>query len=75
MHRPSAAENPQSPLVHHHLDSVHITPGVITVGLQRAAFGVDSSLFRGREPDEQRTDIDFGPLDSWSIRGTWASGP
>jgi hypothetical protein len=26
MHRPSAAENPQSPLAHHHLDSVHITP-------------------------------------------------
>ena len=75
MHRPSAAENPQSPLAHHHLDSVHITPGVLTVGLSRAGMGIETSWFRGREPDETRTDIDFGALDSWSLRGTWASGP
>ena len=75
MHRPSAAENPQSPLAHHHLDSIHITPGVLTFGLSRDGVGVDTSWFRGREPDEERTDIDFGPLDSWSIRGTWTKGP
>jgi hypothetical protein len=75
MHRPSAAENPQSPLAHHHLDSIHITPGVLSVGISRNGFGVDTSWFRGREPDETRTDIDFGPLDSWSLRGTWTGGP
>jgi hypothetical protein len=75
MHRPSAAENPQSPLAHHHLDSVHITPGVLTFGLSRGSIGIDTSWFRGREPDESRTDIDFGALDSWSLRGTWAHGP
>jgi hypothetical protein len=75
MHRPSAAENPQSPLAHHHLDSVHITPGVLLVGLSRAGMGIETSWFRGREPDETRTDIDLGALDSWSLRGTWATGP
>ena len=75
MHRPSAIENPQSPLAHHHLDSVHITPGVLTVGVMRAGMGLESSWFRGREPDERRTDLDFGSLDSWSVRGTWTSGP
>src|SRR2546422_8463918 len=28
----------------------------------------DLSLFHGREPDENRWDFDFGPLDSWSAR-------
>jgi hypothetical protein len=75
MHRSSAAENPQTPLAHHHLDSVHITPGVLTAGVSRSAFGLEASWFHGREPDEDRTDIDFGALDSWSLRGSWASGP
>ena len=75
MHRPSAAENPQSPLGHHHLDSVHITPGVLTVGLSRSGASIETSLFRGREPDENRTDIDLGALDSWSLRGSWSKGP
>jgi hypothetical protein len=75
MHRPSAAENPQSPLGHHHLDSVHITPGVLTLGFFRSGTTVEASLFRGREPDENRTDIDLGALDSWSVRGSWAKGP
>jgi hypothetical protein len=75
MHRPSAAENPQAPLSHHHLDSVHITPGVLTLGLFRTGIGIETSWFRGREPDETRTDIDFGALDSWSLRGSVARGP
>ncbi len=75
MHRPSAAENPQSPLAHHHLDSTHVTPGILTVGLFRQGYGIETSWFHGREPDEDRTDIDFGPLDSWSVRGSWTRGP
>ncbi|HKY20186.1 MAG TPA: hypothetical protein VJM31_03110 [Vicinamibacterales bacterium] len=75
MHRPSATENPQSPLAHHHLDSVHITPGVLSVGVSRLGVGLEGSWFRGREPDERRTDIDWGSLDSWSLRGSWSSDP
>ena len=75
MHRPSAIENPQAPLSHHHLDSLHITPGVITVGVSKQGVGIETSWFQGREPDEDRTDIDFGPLDSWSLRGSWTRGP
>jgi len=71
MHRPSAAENPQAPLSHHSLDSTHISPGVLTVAVSRDAFGLETSWFRGREPDERRTDLDLGALDSWSVRGHW----
>ena len=37
--------------------------------------GIETSWFRGREPDEKRTDIDFGALDSWSLRGSWTQRP
>src|SRR5205823_4847638 len=74
MHRASAADNPQAPLSHHHLDSTHITPGVLTIGLSRTGIGVETSWFRGREPDEQRTDLDLGALDSWSVRASWTRG-
>jgi hypothetical protein len=71
MHRPSAAENPTAPLTHHMLDSTHITPGVITVGAGRGSATIAGSWFRGLEPDENRKDIDFGALDSWSLQGRW----
>jgi hypothetical protein len=70
MHRSSAYENPTAPLGHHTFDSTHIAMGVLTGGLARGPFEVESSLFRGREPDDQRWDLmDPGPLDSWSVRG------
>ena len=34
MHRESARNNPQAPLTHHQLDSTHITPGVLTGGVE-----------------------------------------
>ncbi len=74
MHRPSAAENPQAPLSHHYLDSTHATPGVVTVQAEKGDAVIASSWFRGREPDERRTDIDFGALDSWSVRGSMRRG-
>jgi len=74
MHRRSAADNPQAPLAHHHLDSMHITPGVITAAGTAGEWTLDASLFRGREPDENRTDLDLGPLDSYSVRLGWARG-
>ena len=72
MHRSSAVENPMSPLSHHTLDSTHITMGVLTASLEKNAFQVESSVFHGREPDENRWDLmDPGALDSWSVRGWW----
>ena len=74
MHRPSAIENPQAPLSHHHLDSTHITPGVIRGGIEAGGWRVEGSWFQGREPDEDRTDIDLGPLDSYAMRVSWTRG-
>src|SRR5262245_11170768 len=69
MHRPAAAENPIAPLGHHTLDSTHITMGVITAAVDRGPWLFETSLFQGREPDDNRWDLmDPGPLDSWSAR-------
>jgi hypothetical protein len=75
MHRPSAIENPQAPLSHHYLDASHITPGVISVGVERAGFRLEAGAFHGREPDEDRLDLDTGALDSYAARASWADGP
>ncbi len=74
MHRPSAAETPHAPLAHHHLDSSHITPGVVRGGLEAGAWRVEGSWFHGREPDGNRTDFDLGPLDSVAMRVSWVRG-
>jgi hypothetical protein len=69
MHRPSASENPAAPLGHHTFDSTHIAMGVITAALDRGPFTVETSLFHGGEPDDNRWDVmDPGALDSWSAR-------
>ena len=70
-HRLSAAANPVAPIGHHWLDSSHITFGLITAGVYSARWKGEMSLFNGREPDEERDDIDFGPLDSVSGRLTF----
>jgi YHS domain-containing protein len=68
-HRPSAAENPTSPLGHHTFDSSHISMGVMTLALDRGPWMLEGSLFNGREPDDDRWDfMDPGALDSWSTR-------
>ncbi len=75
MHRASAFENPTAPLGHHTLDSTHISMGVLTAGLGRGRWMVEGSVFRGAEPDEQRWDLmDYGALDSWSVRGWYRPG-
>ena len=75
MHRASASENPQAPLSHHYMDSTHITPGVLRGGLTVGEWGAEASWFRGREPDENRLDIDLGALDSTAARVSWTRGP
>jgi hypothetical protein len=68
MHRASAAENPAAPLGHHTFDSTHISYGVITAAVDHGPWTVEGSLFNGREPDEDRWNLEFGPLDSVSGR-------
>ena len=75
MHRPSAAENLQAPLAHHYLDATHITPGVVTLGVDWNGFKLEAGAFHGREPDEDRLDLDTSKLDSYGARLSWADGP
>jgi hypothetical protein len=68
MHRLSGEDNPEAPISHHWLDSTHITYGVVTAGYVYGNVKLEGSVFRGREPDENRYDIETGKLDSASIR-------
>jgi hypothetical protein len=70
MHRPSAGGNAEAPLAHHFQDATHITHGVVTLGWIYRRTKAEASLFRGREPDAGRWDIDLGALDSYSFRLT-----
>lgn len=75
MHRPSATYNPQAPLSHHYLDATHVTPGVVSIGVERSGFMIEAGAFHGQEPDEDRLDLDTAALDSYSARVSWAGGP
>src|SRR6185503_4094560 len=68
MHRASAMDNPTAPLGHHLFDSTHVAFGVVTAAVDRGPFVVEASVFNGREPDQDRWNIDFGRLDSFSGR-------
>ena len=70
-HRISAMSNPLAPMTHHWFDATHITYGVVTGGVYGRRWKAETSVFNGREPDETRTDFDFGRLDSWSGRVWW----
>jgi len=68
MHRFSGVNIPVAPITHHWLDSTHITYGVLTAGAVVDRVKVEASAFRGREPDENRWDIESPKLDSHSFR-------
>ena len=74
-HRASASEVPLAPLGHHLQDSTHIASDVITFGITRKVFRIEASGFHGREPDENRWNIDQGTVDSWSTRFTLNPAP
>ena len=69
-HRESASEDPIAALGHHLEDSTHIAADVVTAGVAYRNFRVEASGFHGREPGENRWDINSGALDSWAVRGT-----
>ena len=75
MHRESARDNPQAPITHHHMDSTHISTGVVRGGVEKNGFTLEASAFRGAEQDEHRTSIERPSLDSWAGRVSWRSGP
>jgi hypothetical protein len=69
-HRASASEDPLATLGHHLQDSTHIASDVITLGITHRNLRLEASGFHGREPDEDRWDIDSGNIDSWAARFT-----
>ncbi len=68
MHRFSGEDNPEAPISHHWLDSTHIAYGVATLGYVLGNMKIEGSVFRGREPDQSRYNIETGKLDSTSLR-------
>jgi hypothetical protein len=75
MHRFSGMDNPEAPLSHHWLDSTHVTFGVATLGWIRDGVKLEGSVFTGREPDQNRNNIESPKMDSWSVRATWNPTP
>ena len=68
MHRQSAAGLPFAPLGHHTFDATHVSFGVVTASLDLGRVTVEGSVFNGREPDDERWDLDLGRLDSLAGR-------
>jgi hypothetical protein len=69
-HRASASENPAAGLGHHQQDSTHISNSVITAGFVAGPVQLEASTFHGREPNENRWNIDGGEPDSFASRLT-----
>ncbi|HTM51775.1 MAG TPA: hypothetical protein VL285_23935 [Bryobacteraceae bacterium] len=67
-HRASAAELPQASLGHHWQDSTHIAANVATVAIKHKWLRLEASGFHGTEPDENRWNIDWGAMNSYSGR-------
>src|SRR5437867_1630154 len=59
-HRASASENPVAVLGHHQEDSTHISNSVVTLGMVSGPVQLEASTFHGREPNENRWNIDGG---------------
>ena len=71
MHRTSGMDIPEAPITHHWLDSTHITFGVLTAGVVLDTWKIEASVFKGREPDQYRYDLEAPKLDSYSARISW----
>jgi len=70
MHRFSGEVDPAAPITHHWLDSTHTSSGVVTLGVTDGPFKLETSSFTGREPNQNRWNIDHPTFDSWSSRAT-----
>ncbi len=67
-HRISSRSNPLAPLGHHWYDSTHMSFGVLTMGIFGRQWKLEASWFNGREPDENRYNIDLRVPDSYAGR-------
>ncbi|WP_375770669.1 hypothetical protein NR798_07155 [Archangium gephyra] len=67
-HRVSGWYDPLAVLGHHWQDSTHISFGVLTAGILTPKAKLEVSWFNGREPDENRYDLDLRAPDSFSTR-------
>lgn len=84
MHRLSIMDSPEAPITHHWMDSTHITYGVVTAGVTYGGLKIEASRFKGREPDQNRYDIEtpkfdstavrlgWNPSSNWSLQASWA---
>jgi hypothetical protein len=68
MHRASAEGDPLPPISYQWQDSTHVTSGVATAALYTREVKLEASWFNGREPDEDRWDLDLRSPDSFSVR-------
>lgn len=75
MHRLSGADNPEAPLTHHWLDSTHVSYGVVTAGYIWQGLKLEGSAFNGREPDQDRYNVELRPLDSYAARLSFNPAP
>jgi hypothetical protein len=67
-HRLSASAIPTAPLSHHNLDSTHLSANVVSAAFGFGPVTVEAGAFHGAEPDENRFDLDGGPIDSYAGR-------
>jgi hypothetical protein len=67
-HRASALELPEATIGHHWQDATHIASNVATVALKNKWFRLEASGFNGTEPNENRWNIDWGPMNSYAGR-------
>ena len=72
---PVSDDDPVAPITHQWLDSSHITFGLITTGVYARLWKAETSVFNGREPDQNRADLDLAALDSISARLTFMPTP
>ena len=75
LHRAVGMADPETPIDHHWLDSTHLAFGVVTAGLVSGGWKVEASSFTGREPNQNRYDIEHPRFDSWSVRLSWNPSP
>ena len=61
-------EIPQATLGHHWEDSTHILYNVVTAGLSFKSVRLEASGFHGAEPGENRWNIQYGAMNSYSGR-------
>lgn len=75
MHRFSGEDIPEAPITHHWLNSTHIIFGVATLGYVLDKWKIEASAFNGREPDQNRWNINSPKFNSGSTRLSFNPSP